>query len=169
MLCTNCKETEASVHLTQVVGSEVKKIHLCESCAAKSGLNLHIPVSLTDVLLGLGGQADKSVEEPDRSCPRCHLRRSDFKKSGRVGCPDCYGAFAEEMRPLLKSMHRSEQHVGKAPESQRRNLAMGAELERLRKELEKAVVAEDYEQAAHLRDLIRNCQEPTRPSGGGLS
>ena len=50
MLCEHCNEREATVHLTQVLEGEVKKLHLCEECAAQSGFDVHGTMSVTDSL-----------------------------------------------------------------------------------------------------------------------
>ena len=115
MTCEICKEHEATVHLTQVVDGAIRKLHLCEECAAKSGFDVHGPISITDILLGMGMQKEAAGAAPERSCSRCHMRRTDFKKTGRFGCAECYEAFIDELPPLLKAMHRSDRHVGKVP------------------------------------------------------
>ena len=158
MLCESCNENDATIHLTQVVDGAVKKLHLCEDCAAKSGFDVHGPMSVTDMLLGIGGQDQDAVESvsAERSCPRCHMRRSDFKKTSRLGCPDCYEHFSEELPPLLKAMHRSEQHVGKIPAKEGIRVRMSAEIAALKKALDEAVSGEKFEEAARLRDEIQN-------------
>lgn len=159
MLCESCKQREATVHLTQVVDDSVKKVHLCEECAAQKGLDVHGPVSISDLLMGLGKVVEPQKEKPsveEHSCPRCHMRPADFKKTGRLGCPDCYEAFAVELGPLIKGMHRSERHVGKAPGGiPAAPASAGEDLAALQKALEKAVAGERYEEAARLRDRIQ--------------
>lgn len=157
MLCEHCHKNEAVVHLTQVINDSVKKIHLCEECAAKTGVDVHGPVALADLLLGLskGGE--------DTACPKCHMRRSDFKKTGRLGCAECYETFKEELLPLLKSMHRGTHHVGKTPKGVA--LIGSDDLTELEKQLQKAVAEEKYELAAQLRDRIRECR--ARQERGG--
>ena len=119
MLCEKCNEREATVHLTQVIEGSVQKLHLCEECAAESGFDLQGPVSITDILLGMGGgqpeEESPAVETAERTCPVCHMRRADFKKMGRLGCPACYDVFGDELATLLKAVHRSDRHVGKVP------------------------------------------------------
>lgn len=157
MLCESCHKNEATVHLTQVIDGTVKKMHLCGECAAKSGVDVQSPVELADLLLGLKRAAD------DTSCPKCNMRRSDFKKTGRLGCPACYDAFKEELMPLLKSMHRGTQHAGKTPH--RASAAGEAEnVEALERQLQEAIAHEQYERAAQLRDRIREYR--ARPEGG---
>lgn len=174
--CEICKEREATVHLTQVIEGQVKKLHLCETCAAKSGFDVNGPLSITDILLGMGLQKPDgqlaAAPEPvttsglERTCPRCHMRRTDFKKGGRFGCSDCYAAFADELPPLLKAMHRSERHVGKVPAGQSQRLQASAELDDLRAAQKKAIDREAYEEAARLRDQIEQAQAKFRAAGG---
>ena len=157
MQCELCKEREATVHLTQVIEGSIKKMHLCEDCAAKSGVDVKGPVSITDILLGMG-LTKPAAAGTERSCPRCHMRRADFKKTGRFGCGTCYEAFAEELPPLLKAMHRAEQHAGKAPAAERTRVAVTAELDELERALQAAVQQEHFEEAARLRDRITACR-----------
>jgi protein arginine kinase activator len=174
VLCESCQQREATVHLTQVVDDSVKKVHLCEECAAQKGLDIHGPVSITDLLMGLGKAVEAGPETiaGERSCPRCHMRPADFKKTGRLGCPDCYESFAAELMPLIKGMHRSEQHTGKTPGRPAEagpagaSPATGENLEMLQRELEKAVAGEKYEEAARLRDRI---QAARSPAAGGVA
>ena len=168
MICEICKEREATVHLTQVVDGSIKKLHLCEDCASKSGFGSQGPLSITDILLGMGVEKEPASTAVERSCPRCHMRRTDFKKTGRFGCPSCYEAFAEELPPLLKAMHRSEQHVGKVPAAERPLVEASTELTALQQALDTAIGAENYEEAAKLRDRI-NVTRAKLSRGGSSS
>ncbi len=160
MKCELCKDKGATIHLTQVVDGVVKKVHLCEQCAAESGFDVHGAMSITDVLLGMGGAGAPeplpTMKATERSCPRCHLRRVDFKKTGRLGCPSCYEAFEDQLVPLLRVMHRRERHKGKIPERERERVESTNELGELQGQLEKAVAEENYEEAVRLRDLIQD-------------
>ena len=108
MLCCICKEKEATVHLTQIAGDKMQKVDLCEECAKTKGVNDPTGFSLADLLLGLGasqeiGQAGGGAE---LKCSRCGFTQADFKKAGRLGCPECYNTFAEPLEGLLKTMHK---------------------------------------------------------------
>jgi len=157
MKCEYCHVNEATIHLTQVVDGKIKKLNLCEECAKKSGIDLTAPISITDVLLGLG-QQNQNVEigsEYDLSCPRCHMTRAEFKRSGRLGCPECYQTFMGDLNTLIKAMHRGGQHVGKIPARQGNRARIVAQVAALQKDLEAAVAKEQYEIAANLRDKIK--------------
>ena len=165
MLCSICNTKPATVHLTQIVGDKMQKLDLCEDCAKAKGVNDPAGFALADLMLGLGasqeiGQAAGGVET---KCPRCGFTQADFKKSGRLGCPDCYKTFAEGLAGLLKTMHKGTRHVGKVPEALRASREQSDRLKSLQKKLEKAVKAENYEEAAKLRDEIREMSERPAP------
>jgi protein arginine kinase activator len=157
MMCCICKEKEATVHLTQITGDKMQKVDLCEECAKTKGVNDPTGFSLADLLLGLG--ASQEIEQAaggvELKCPRCGFTQGDFKKSGRLGCPECYRTFAEALGGLLKSMHKGTRHVGKAPEALRQSRDLTDRLKVLQDRLAKAIAAEDFEGAAVLRDEIK--------------
>jgi len=72
----------------------------------------------------------------------------------RLGCEECYIAFAERLLPVLKRVHNATRHTGHVPPSGR-DSARDFELQRLRRELKQAIHNEDYERAAAVRDRIR--------------
>jgi protein arginine kinase activator len=156
MLCCVCKEKEAKVHLTQIVGEKMQKVDLCEGCAAQKGVNDPAGFSLADLLLGLG--ASQEMEQaggPELKCPNCGFTQADFKKAGRLGCSECYVAFSEGLESLLKSMHKGTKHLGKVPQSLQQTRDLSDRLKALQKKLDKAVADEDFEQAAQMRDEIK--------------
>ena len=157
MLCCICKEKEATVHLTQIVGEKMQKLDLCEDCAKAKGVNDPTSFAMADLMLGLGAsqELDPSAGTVEVKCARCGFSQADFKKSGRLGCPECYRTFAEGLSSLLKSMHKGTRHTGKAPESQRQSRETVDRLKQLQKKLTKAIDDENYETAAALRDEIK--------------
>jgi protein arginine kinase activator len=160
MLCCVCKEKEAKVHLTQIVGDNMQKVDLCEACAAQKGVNDPAAFSLADLLLGLG--ASQEMEQAtggEVKCPSCGFTQADFKKAGRLGCSDCYVAFSEGLEGLLKTMHKGTRHVGKVPQAFQQSRDLTERLKSLQKKLEKAVAEEDFEQAAQARDEIKVTKE----------
>jgi len=158
MKCECCHEKEATIHLTQVIDGHAKKLNLCQECALENGIDLNSPISITDVLLGLGAQlpsTSPAATEFDLSCSRCQMTRAEFKKRARLGCPECYNAFMGELSALTKAMHHSNQHVGKIPARQGNQARITAQIAALQKDIETAIAKEQYEVAANLRDKIR--------------
>ena len=163
MQCCVCKEKPATVHLTQIVGDKMQKLDLCEECAKAKGINDPTSFAMADLMLGLGAsqELDQSAAGAELKCPRCGFSQADFKKSGRLGCPDCYKTFAEGLSGLLKTMHKGTRHAGKAPEALRVSREFADRLKSLQKKLARAIESEDFELAARLRDEIK--QMPDRP------
>lgn len=157
MLCCVCKEKPATVHLTQITGDKMQKVDLCEACAKTKGVNDQTGFSLADLLLGLGAsqELEQAPGGTDAKCPQCGFTHADFKKSGRLGCPECYKTFSEGLEGLLKSMHKGTRHVGKVPENLKTKRDIAEQLKALQKKLNKAIETENFEQAAQFRDEIK--------------
>lgn len=161
MLCDNCKNNEAEVHLTQILDNEMTTVHLCPSCAAEKGLDTAAAknLPLTDFLAEMGKAAIDEEEVRAGPCAYCHTTVDDFKRSGRLGCPHCYSTYETQLRAILRRIHGSTQHLGKVyvpPAGEGADL--GARLSGLRRKLQRAVEAEDFERAATLRDQIRELE-----------
>lgn len=167
MLCSICKEKPATVHLTQIVGDKMQKLDLCEECAKAKGVNDPSGFALADLMLGLGAsqEIEQAAGGAELKCPRCGFSQADFKKSGRLGCPECYKTFAEGLEGLLKTMHKGTHHEGKVPEALRTSREQSDRLKLLQKKLAKAIEQEKFEEAAQLRDEIKQMT----PRGTGMS
>lgn len=165
MQCQFCKKAPATVHYTQIVANEVKKVDLCDACAKEKGINDPTVFSIADLLLGLG--ASQKMEEAtaaagtDVACSDCGFTQADFKKTGRLGCAKCYEVFADGLEQLLKGMHRGTQHKGKVPPALRRAVEAENHLSRLEADLKLAIAKEDFERAATLRDEIKQARKTT--------
>jgi len=163
MKCDLCGQNAATVHLTEIIDDESRELHLCEACAQEKGAGAAQEFGLAGLLAGLTdfGIKPSGKRTPKPTCPECGLTYEDFRKSGRLGCGDCYTAFRPFLVPLLKHIHGSTQHVGRIPTtlSQRRKgrkpVQTPDELNQLKEQLKTAVVAEAFEEAARLRDQIR--------------
>ena len=157
MLCSICNKKEATVFFSKVdEHNKVQKMNLCEECSKEKEPEDPTSFAFADLLLGLG--ASKEIEQASEGaqlkCPRCGFTQSDFKKSGRLGCADCYLTFAEPLEGLLKTMHKGTKHVGKVPQVLQKGRDISNRLKSLQKDLDKAVAGENFEQAAKLRDEI---------------
>jgi len=161
MLCNVCKQNEAKVHLTKIVGDKMQKVDLCEDCSKEKGVDDPTSYSSEDLLLGqvlagepAPGESDPATE-PGVKCPTCGYTQADFKKAGRFGCADCYATFGEGLEPMLKTMHKGVRHTGKSPAAFQQSRAEAQKLKLLQKRLEKAITEENFEEAAQLRDEIK--------------
>lgn len=170
MMCEECGKAPAVVHVEQVVNGKKTSINLCRECAEKKGLlNVIFQPSFTfnNLLSALFGsdvktlpQVEPGLEEP--RCPVCGMSYRDFARAGRLGCSRCYRTFEDRLSPLLRRIHGSDRHVGKAPSRAGGVAKARRELEQLKKELSLAVSQEAYERAAELRDRIKELERQIR-------
>ncbi|MCS7063846.1 MAG: UvrB/UvrC motif-containing protein [Methylacidiphilales bacterium] len=156
--CENCKKA-ATVHLTQIVNGVLNKLDMCDSCPHAKEIDDPTGFSLADVLLGLGAsQQMQASTSPNNTCPACGFTLNDFRKTGRLGCSQCYEVFRDGLIPILKDMHKTVQHKGKQPQRLIEKAKYEARLRELRAQLQKAIENEQYEQAAIYRDHIMQLQ-----------
>lgn len=167
MMCCVCKEKEATVHYTQIAGDKIQKVDLCEACAKSKGVSDPMGFSLADLLLGLGAsqEIEQAAGGSGLKCPRCGFTQADFKKAGRLGCPECYQTFSEALGSLLKTMHKGTRHVGKVPEALKQSRDLSDQVKELQDKLNKAISAEDFEEAALLRDEIKQANARLSKTG----
>ena len=162
MICSICNTREATVHLTEIINDQMIEVHLCEDCAAEKGTDFKTHFNFADLLAGFSENAKPSKAAPKRAavkCPECKLSYEEFAKTGRLGCADCYSAFAKMLLPLIKRVQRSTQHVGKKPASMEGQAVTAYDLRVLRERLRKCVQTEEFEEAARLRDEIKHILE----------
>jgi protein arginine kinase activator len=134
------------------------KVNLCEACSKEKGVQDPTSFALADLLLGIGAAEEIEKGAPAKKCPVCAFSQADFKKTGRLGCSECYVTFAEGLGSLLKAMHKGTEHVGKLPERAHRTMALSQRVRALTENLHKAVADENYETAASLRDQIKRLE-----------
>jgi len=161
MLCDICGKNPATVHLTEIIDDQMNELHLCEECARQKSEQMEQQFGLGDLLAGLTEfeKPGKETEAISVKCPNCGLTYADFKKVGRLGCGECYTAFRKYLGPLLKRIHGSNQHIGKSPLKAVKVLKKKIDLEELRHSMQKAIEAEAFEEAARLRDEIRELEK----------
>ena len=172
MICNLCGAQEASIHLTEIVNNQMIEIHLCEACAQEKGTDFKTHFNLTDLLAGLVDPAKTAKAAEKRfagKCPECGITYEEFGKSGRLGCAFCYEAFSKMLLPLIKRVQRSTVHVGKRPSRVSPETSRGHELQLLQERLAKSVQKEEFEEAAQLRDEIRQAEEKAKKSAKGKS
>ena len=180
MLCSICGKNPATIHIQEIIGSEKKVLHLCAQCAekrAKENGNFQ-DFNLAEVLLQLSSQIGNQIQQEDKGkmpppmkkivCKSCGWDSESFQKTGKMGCPDCYRAFRKVLEQTIDTMHRGTSHTGKhplpagSPAKKRKKPSISLlqmNLKHTQAELQDAIAAERYEEAAELRDKINQMQK----------
>lgn len=159
MMCQRCKKKRATVHVIDVSGEHAGEINLCDECAQREGVTIKSQVSLADFLAGLvKTPATREMKKlAQLRCPNCGINYVEFQSKGRFGCPRDYEVFAELVEPLIEKIHGATRHTGKTPLAAETS-ETSVELTSLKRKLAAAVDDEHYEQAADLRDRIREME-----------
>jgi len=163
MLCDDCKKNQACVHLTQITNTQKIDKHLCEECAKKYGeliFNVDQKFSVDDFLAGMfnNGSIDNSQMKV-MTCPNCGMTYRDFSRTGKIGCNICYTTFAKKLEPLLRRIHGASSHIGKVPKRSGGQIELKQRIKQMRSALANHVTNEEYEQAAKLRDEIKEIEK----------
>ena len=155
MMCGECNINQATVHITKIINGVKKEMHLCTECARKvENLGGFKFVTDSDMFIPLFNYGLEEVKSKGRECSFCKATLADFNNSGYLGCPQCYGEFADYLLPVIKRVQKDVKHVGKIP-NEEGELHSAREYERLTRELKAAVAEERYEDAAAIRDKLR--------------
>ncbi|MBR2704446.1 MAG: UvrB/UvrC motif-containing protein [Clostridia bacterium] len=189
MLCSNCGKNEANVHYTHVINGDKTEYNLCDECAKKLGIDemdFSMPISFSNFL---GDFFEEDSLLPSFSsnmitkCPKCGLTYDEFAKNGKFGCGDCYETFADRIESVLKNLHGSAKHRGRAPQRLAEKTSKLTEkdekenkndvkvenkplvdktmeqIDKLNNDIKLAIKEERYEDAAKIRDEIKKLEE----------
>lgn len=155
MLCEECKQQEASVLISLIVNGKNTEKHLCLSCMNK--LKTDFAKGNIQSLLSaiLSTMASPKKDEFSPSCSRCGLSYKTFQETGRLGCANCYHDFQAQLKPMLLRIHGRSQHSGRVPFESREEKERQSIISALRQSLEKAIIEENFEDAALYRDQLK--------------
>lgn len=176
MLCEKCKQNPATVHYQQNINGQLTEYHLCEHCANEMELtpsfdNMFDNSFFNDsffndnmfkgFLNGFSSPLSISGSKQSSSsltCPSCGFSFNDIQQQGKFGCADCYKTFSNQIDSILKNIQANNQHNGKFPQKSGTELRVKHEIESLKLKLQKAIENEQYEEAAQIRDKIKELE-----------
>lgn len=176
MLCQHCNQKEATTHIKKNINGQREEMHLCSECARELGVmdEFKMP-SMNDLFgdsflgnfLGAGVAAMNSLAGVER-CSTCGSSFNDIVKGGHIGCSDCYDKFADRLEPSIRKIHGKTKHIGKfisydekEEPAKKESKAEVNQLDLLQQQLEAAIKEQRFEDAAVIRDKIKNLTEGT--------
>ena len=172
MLCERCKKNEAMIHVVKIINGKKSEAMLCEKCARelsdiplKKNVDNKGNISFENMMNEFLGAVDK-VNKVEVVCKNCGLTYSEFKKNGKLGCSECYDSFKDSLIPSIKRIQGYTAHVGKMPLREESKVIKTKKVKKLKEELQKAIVKEEYEKAAIIRDEIKLYESA---KGSGIS
>ncbi len=169
MICQACGKRTATTHIKTVVNGKLTEYHLCSECAAEKGYGSLFSgwgADFGSMLGGLMGGGRRREEQVLR-CGKCGSTFDEISRTGKIGCAECYKTFRSRLLPVIQRIHGSARHTGKTPGSSALRIAdsqtgimpvQESPLEEKKRLLKKAIEAQEFEQAAILRDEIKEME-----------
>lgn len=168
MICQSCGKKTATTHIKTISSGKLTEIHLCSDCAKEKGYGSlfdHWNLGFGNMLGGLldKGHSDETVQR----CKKCGAAFSEIAKTGNLGCEECYTTFRRQLLPLIQRIHGTARHKGKRPGSSALRISdtklqmvavQESALEEKKRLLQRAIEAQEFEQAAVLRDEIKEME-----------
>lgn len=163
MLCQHCQKKIANVHFTQIVNNQKVELYLCEQCAKEKGqANFGLALNINDFFSGLIGfsnpAASLTAVPKEMQCEKCGMSFEEFRRTGKLGCSNCYTLFEDRLKPVLRRVHGNTEHNGKVPARLSKSIRVSREIGKLKELLNKAIQNEEYEKAADIRDRIKSLE-----------
>ena len=161
MRCQKCNQREANTHIQKIINGKKTEYHLCEKCASEMG----------DFSFSFGGDFDnffgnffntssKNLKLPIKNvCEECGMTLLEFSNKGLLGCSKCYDNFKESLKKPLRQIHGSVSHTGKIPKKNMEKISAEQKIQKLQSELNTAVLNQEFEKAAVLRDEINELKK----------
>ena len=181
MICEHCKQRHANVTVTQVQNGQKFERHYCEVCAQKFhpfNLDFHkdeqIPIhQLVSNLFGLPvWNVQEKVAPTSQSmdhCTNCGWTFKKFLNEGKLGCTQCYDTFIKQLPQVLAKIQAGTKHTGKVPGKPRQNNDwLKNKINLNRQQLQMAISEERFEDAALLRDEIKDLERKLERGGVDL-
>lgn len=157
MLCDECKKNQATYHSIKKINGVSTEKHLCHECHLKQ---VEREVGFSDIgelFSGFKSFFDLPSHRNVARCSACGTTADEFLETGFVGCPNCYSELSAVVMPVISKVQSDTKHTGKVPREKQSDAA--GEYEKLRRQLDKALELEHYEQAAVIRDRMRSLRK----------
>jgi protein arginine kinase activator len=155
--CTECKKPIA-VRYTEIIGNSINNISMCADCP-----------ELKKKLYGVQSHKEGGVSVGDGganlACGNCGTTLEEVRIGSRMGCSTCYDVFGEALLADMVSSNKIPArlasnkksipfHIGRTPQ-EAPIINSSLRLLALNEALNETLQREDYEQAALLRDQIK--------------
>ena len=155
MKCQSCGKREATVRYKENINGKKQEIYLCSVCADKMGFtdfsSIFSPmfVSMPDLM---------QIQEKER-CKNCGYTLDDYLKTGVFGCEECYNTFEDTLDELFLKLHGKNRHI-KLNKKKVKDIKDGntESIEELKEQIKELIEQEKYEEAAVIRDKIKELE-----------
>ncbi|MBQ9795661.1 MAG: UvrB/UvrC motif-containing protein [Clostridia bacterium] len=155
MKCDKCGAPSV-YHSTYIVNGVSQSTNLCRDCAIKEGVFTNQKTGLFDDLFSSFSDLLGFEQIDNIVCPVCKTTLKEFKTTSKLGCPNCYEIFKDEISNILNRIAPSNKHSQDTIKFKpvKTKLTKEEKIAELREEMKQAVSEERYEDAAKIKKQI---------------
>ncbi len=162
MNCDKCGKPSV-YHSTLIVNGVSQTTNLCRDCAMKEGVFTSEPSSIFDDMFSVFADFLPFERVADINCPVCKTTLREFKTTNRLGCPNCYEAFRDEISAIIKRIapfesHKQDRLNEYIAKKENKLETKQDKITALREDMRLAVSEERYEDAAKLKKKIQKLE-----------
>ncbi|MFT4552786.1 MAG: protein arginine kinase activator [Chlamydiales bacterium] len=164
--CSECRK-EVEVYYSEIIGSTIIRTCMCKECPIlDQRLHGQLADKATETSIGMGAGL---------CCGNCDTTLEAVRTGNPLGCEDCYDVFSDvivmEMLVSGKISQRVQMdksrksvplHIGYAP-GEKITTNPSLRLIALNEALNDTLAREEYEQAAWIRDQIKELEDKSEP------
>lgn len=170
------------------VKKEMALCDKCARELGLEGLDFSMPINFSSFISDFFHDTESFLPSFTKTnlleCNKCGITFDDFANTGEFGGGNCYITFADRISPILKNLHGLSKHVGRgyreaideleynknefesskkqkenSDNVEKKEMSKEAkQLEKLQKDLQNAIKDERYEDAAKIRDSIKELE-----------
>lgn len=158
MKCDKCGRPSV-YRSTLIVNGVSQTTNLCRDCAIQEGVFSN-ETNLFDDMFSAFADFLPFEKVENVSCPVCKTTLREFKNTMRLGCPNCYEAFREDVEKIVKKISPFDRHKQDSikPKTSKKQLTTSEKIAKLREDMALAVKEERYEDAAKFKKQIQKLE-----------
>lgn len=166
MICDRCGKREATIRYVQIINGNKQELHLCSGCGKEVGVDeFNMPMDFSNFFGDIFSDYNFPIlnQETNLICKECNTSFNDFLNTGRFGCANCYKTFEKKLKPILKRIQGGAEYLGNSNIKESEGILKNSNTDEkedsiraLENKLKKCIKEENYEEAAKIRDEIKN-------------
>lgn len=161
MICEICNKNEGNIVFQVYNNGKMITRTICSECAVAAQNQFFKALRIVSNSVNQKSKQTRSVARlPESICTSCGTAISEITEDTLLGCPNCYDVARVQLAKLKQK--------DKAENTEEGEIAQPKDiLAQMHHELRSAIVMQDFELAASIRDKIRKTEETLSVEGDG--
>lgn len=154
MICSNCGKNNASITYKQNINGKKITLNLCDNCAHEIGIFNSLDDIFSPMILDF-----EYVLPEEIKCKKCGYTLSKYRSTGLFGCDECYNTFKKEIDEILLKIQGKNRQIKEEKNIKKESIN---QVDKLKQELQELVNQEKFEEAAVIRDKIKDLEKKSK-------